>query len=38
MTGQVMGIVGERLKEAFMGIVPGMPFELDMRIAEAWGD
>lgn len=36
VTGQVGEVVEECLKEAFMNIVPGMPFELDMRIAEAW--
>jgi DNA polymerase I-like protein with 3'-5' exonuclease and polymerase domains len=35
---QVVGIVAECLQEAFMGIVPEMPFELEMKIAEAWGD
>jgi hypothetical protein len=34
----VVGIIAECLKEASMGIVPEMPFELIMRIAEAWGD
>ena len=34
---QVSEVVAECLKEAFMCIIPGMPFELEMRIAEAWG-
>ena len=34
----VVGIIEECLKAAFMGMVPEMPFELTMRIAEAWGD
>jgi DNA polymerase I-like protein with 3'-5' exonuclease and polymerase domains len=34
----VVGIIEECLKEAYMGIVPEMPFELTMRIAAAWGD
>jgi DNA polymerase I len=38
VTDQVSEVVAECLKEAFMGIVPGMPFELEMRIAESWGD
>jgi DNA polymerase I len=37
LVGQVSEVVAECLKEAFMGIIPGMPFELEMRIAEAWG-
>jgi DNA polymerase I-like protein with 3'-5' exonuclease and polymerase domains len=38
VAGQVSELVAEGLKESFMGIIPGMPFELDMRIAEAWGN
>jgi hypothetical protein len=37
VTGQVSEVVAECLKEAFMGIIPGMPFELEMRTADAWG-
>jgi DNA polymerase I-like protein with 3'-5' exonuclease and polymerase domains len=36
LADQVVGIISGCLKEAFMGIIPRMPFELDMRIAEAW--
>jgi hypothetical protein len=30
-------IIEESLKNAFEDIVLGMPFELDLRIADAWG-
>jgi len=38
MVDQVVEVVAECLQEAFVGIVPEMPFELVMKIAEAWGD
>ena len=38
LADQVSEVVAECLQEAFMGIVPEMPFELEMRIAEASGD
>jgi DNA polymerase I len=34
----VQGIIEKCLMDAFKKIIPHMPFELDMRIADAWGD
>jgi DNA polymerase I len=34
---EVWGVIEECLKNAFKEMVPGMPFELDMRVADAWG-
>jgi DNA polymerase I len=38
LVGQVVEVIDKCLKEAFMNIILGMPFELEMKIAEAWGD
>ena len=35
---EVQGIIGDCLKNAFEELVPEMPFELDMRIADSWGN
>jgi DNA polymerase I-like protein with 3'-5' exonuclease and polymerase domains len=34
---EVQGIIEDCLKNAFKEIIPEMPFELDMRIADSWG-
>jgi DNA polymerase-1 len=34
---EMQGIIEECLMDAFKEIVPNMPFELDMRIADSWG-
>jgi DNA polymerase I-like protein with 3'-5' exonuclease and polymerase domains len=34
---EVHGIIGDCLRDGFKQLVPDMPFEMDMRIADSWG-
>ena len=34
---QVQVIVKESMEEAFQGIIPEVPFVVEIRVAEAWG-
>ena len=35
---EVKAVIEDCLKNAFREMVPGMPFEMDMRIADPWGN
>ena len=35
---EVQAVIEDCLKNAFKELVPGMPFELDMKIANSWGN